>query len=283
MDVIYTIIETILPFEFLKYDFMKNAFLAVLIITPLFAILGTMTVSNNMAFFSDALGHSALTGIALGIALGINNDIICMIAFGIFLALLIAKVKRANTASSDTIISVFSSLSIAVGLIILSKGGSFAKYSTYLIGDILSVDKIEIIYILILFVVLFVIWSFIFNKLLIVSINFQLAKSRSIKAFLYENIFIILVALTVMLSIKWVGMLVINSLLILPAAASRNISRNTKQYFFISIFISLFSGIGGLIFSYYFDTSAGASMSVIAALMFFVTYLMRQIFGLRRG
>uniref|UniRef100_UPI003FEE4F46 metal ABC transporter permease n=1 Tax=Candidatus Fimivicinus sp. TaxID=3056640 RepID=UPI003FEE4F46 len=109
MNVIYQILDAILPFSWLDYHFMKNAFVAVLLITPLLGMLGTMAVNNKMAFFSDALGHSALTGVALGVLLGIQNDLISMIAFGVLLALVITRVKAAKTASADTVISVFSS------------------------------------------------------------------------------------------------------------------------------------------------------------------------------
>ena len=140
MELIYDIIETILPFSFARFDFMKNALLAVLLVTPLFGLLGTMAVNNKMAFFSDALGHSALTGIAIGVALGIGDPLVCMLAFGIVFGLAIRKVKSGTKASSDTVISVFSSVSMALGIVILSGSGGFAKYSSYLIGDILTVS-----------------------------------------------------------------------------------------------------------------------------------------------
>ena len=143
MNVIYQILDAILPFSWLDYHFMKNAFVAVLLITPLLGMLGTMAVNNKMAFFSDALGHSALTGVALGVLLGIQNDLISMIAFGVLLALVITRVKSAKTASADTVISVFSSTAIALGLVILSAGGGFSKYSQYLIGDILSITPVS--------------------------------------------------------------------------------------------------------------------------------------------
>ena len=117
----------------------ENALLAIIIIAPLMGILGTMAVNNKMAFFSDALGHSALTGVALGVLLGIENEIISLLAFGVLMALIITRVKNKGNASSDTVISVFSSTSIALGLLVLSYGGGFSKYSAYLVGDILSV------------------------------------------------------------------------------------------------------------------------------------------------
>ena len=139
MDIIYNILETLLPFDFMQYTFMKNAFIAILLVSPIFAMLGTMIVNNKMAFFSDALGHSALTGIALGTLLGISNMNISMIIFAIIFALLLNWVKNRTSYGADTIISVFSSISIALGLAILAQTGSFNKYSSYLVGDILNI------------------------------------------------------------------------------------------------------------------------------------------------
>ena len=255
---------------------MKNALLAILIITPLFGIIGTVIVNNKMAFFSDALGHSAFTGIALGVLLGIINEMISLIAFGVFLALIITRVKNKGNTSSDTVISVFSSTSVAVGLLVLSYGGSFSKYSTYLVGDILSVTSTELLSLFITLVVVIIIWSLIYNKLLVISVNRELAASRGIKTAVYENIFVIVVAVVVMMSIKWVGILLINSLLILPAAAARNIAKNSRQYLVSSVIISLVCGVSGLLISFYCDTSAGATIVTVSAAVFFVTYLIRK-------
>ena len=272
MTLIYNIIETVLPFTFAQFDFMKNALLAVILLTPLFGMLGTMAVNNKMAFFSDALGHSALTGIAIGVILGIGNPIICMLFFGILFGLGIRKVKSSTKASSDTVISVFSSASIALGIVILSKSGGFAKYSTYLIGDILTVSPSYIKVLAVVLVVVYVIWYFIYNKLLLLSVNPSLSSSRGVKNALAENIFVVILAAAVMLSIKQIGILTINSLLILPAAAARNISKNSRQYLIFSTVISMFCGIAGLIISFYADTAAGATMVLIAAVFYFATY-----------
>lgn len=276
MNVIYNILETIMPFTWIKYDFMKNALLAIIIITPLFGILGTMIVNNRMAFFSDALGHSALTGIALGIVLGVSNTNISMIVFAVIFAIVLNKIKRRNTISTDTIISVFSSLSIALGLVILSKGGNFSRYSALLVGDILSITPMEILLLLLIFIVTLVFWYFGFNKLHAISMNETLAKSKKINVKLIDNIFVIIIALIVMLSIKWVGILIINALLILPAASSRNISSNMREYHLFSVIISIFSGITGLILSFYNNTATGPTIVIIASALFFITFGARR-------
>ena len=275
MNFIYNILNS-LPFEFIQYDFMKNALLAVIIITPLFALLGTMAVNNKMAFFSDALGHSAFTGIAIGILLGLGNPVLSMVAFGIFLGLVISRVNSFKTASTDTIISVFSSVSVALGIVILSKNGGFSKYSSYLIGDILIVTPQEILLMLIVLIVVYIVWVKIYNKLLLISINSSLASSRGINCALIENIFVVLLSISVMLSVKWIGILTINSFLILPSAAARNIALNSKQYHFYSLAIGIICGIVGLIISFYADTSAGATMVLTSAVVYFITLMFKK-------
>ena len=272
MELIYDIIETVLPFSFARFDFMKNALLAVLLVTPLFGMLGTMAVNNKMAFFSDALGHSALTGIAIGVALGIGDPLVCMLTFGIVFGLAIRKVKSGTKASSDTVISVFSSVSMALGIVILSGSGGFAKYSSYLIGDILTVSPAYVGLMAVVLAGTYIVWCFIYNDLLLLSINPSLSASRGIKNALTENIFVVILAVAVMLSIKQIGILTINSLLILPAAAARNVSSNSRQYLVLSTVISLFCGIAGLVISFYAGTAAGATMVLIAAAVYFVTY-----------
>ena len=272
MDVIYTVLEFLLPFEFIDYTFMKNALLAILLITPIFAILGTMIVNNKMAFFSDALGHSALTGIAIGMLLGISNINISMILFAVIFALLLNFIKNKTTYGADTIISVFSSIAIALGLAILAQTGNFNKYSSYLVGDILSITPAEILYLFITFIAIMLFWYFMFNKLNVISINKTLAKSRGINTKLIDNIFVILIAVIVMISIRWIGILLINSLLILPAAASRNIAKKMRSYHLLSVIFSMFSGIVGLILSYYWNIPTGPMIVIISGIIYFVTF-----------
>ena len=277
MDVIYSILETILPFEFMQYAFMKNAFLAILLVSPIFAILGTMIVNNKMAFFSDALGHSALTGIAIGSLLGISNMNISMFIFAVIFAVLLNLVKNKTSYGADTIISVFSSIAIALGLAILAQSGSFNKYSSYLVGDILSISKTEIIYLCIAFILVFVFWFKLFNKLNAVSINPSLAKSKGINVKLLDNMFAIIIAVMVMISIRWVGILLINSMMILPAASSRNIAKNMRNYHAYSIIFALFSGIAGLIISYYTNIPTAPMIVILSGIIYFVTFGARKL------
>ena len=276
MDTIYSILGAILPLEAYQYSFMKNAFLAILLLTPLLGLLGTMAVNHQMAFFSDALGHSALTGIGLGIILGLRNDLVAMLVFGIIWAILICVIKQSGSASADTVISVFSSTSVAAGLLILARGGKFAKYSSLLIGDILAVTPGDLLWLLLALIGTLAFWALLYNSLLLTSVDSFLARSLGIKTRLVECAFVVIVAVAVMLSIRWVGVMLINALLILPAAAGRNIARSSRQHAVWSVVLALFSGLLGLTLSYYLDTSAGASIVLVSALCYAVSLAVRS-------
>mgnify|MGYP001046470506 CR=1 FL=1 len=276
MGAIYKFMESILPFSWIHFNFMKNALIAIILISPLFGLIGTMIVNNKMSFFSDALGHSALTGIAIGVVLGIGNYMISMLLFAILFALAISGVIQSNVSSPDTVIGVFSSMGVALGIVILSIKGGFSKYSGYLIGDILSITPKELLTLAVTLVLILILWSLCFNKLMLSSLNSDLALSRQINVKLYKNIFVLIIALIVTVSIKWVGMLIINSLLVIPAASAKNVANDMKSYHIFSVLFSVISGLSGLILSYYIGTSAGATIVLISATIFLFTFLSKK-------
>lgn len=277
METIYRVMDFLLPFETFNFTFMKNALLAILLLSPLLALLGTMAVNQQMAFFSDALGHSALTGIGLGIVLGVSSDLLAMLVFGIVWAMLICRIKQTGAASTDTVISVFSSTSVAAGLLILSRGGGFARYSSLLVGDVLAVTPRDLLYLLIALVLGVALWAAMYNRLLLGSVNPSLARTRGIRVQLVECAFVVLVAVAVMLAIKWVGVMLINALLILPAAAGRNLACSSRQHALYSVGISLLCGVAGLVSSYAWDTTVGAAIVLYAAVCYFISLALRRL------
>ena len=269
MELIYSVLDALLPLAWMEYTFMKNALLAILLMTPLFGLLSTMVVSSRMAFFSDSLGHGAFTGIAIGALVGIFAPLTSLILFSIAFALLITYIKHRTAASADTVIGVFSSTAIAVGLMIMSHGGGFSKFSPLLIGDILSITPADLAGLLAVDSVVFVGWMLLFNRLLLLSVNASLARSRGVSIFAVEALFAALLAVVVAVSIQWVGILIINALLVLPGAAARNLAGSVKAYHLLSVLIALGAGLVGLFAAYYFGIAAGAAIVAAAALMFF--------------
>lgn len=276
MSIWYAFCE-LLPVEMLHWDFMKNAMLALLLMAPLFGLLSTMIVTGRMSFFSDALGHSAFTGIAIGAIFGITMPTLSAVIFSVAFALLFSFVRSRSNQAADTLIGVFSSTAVALGIFVATLGGSsFTKYNKYLIGDILSVTPAEIGLLALVLAGIVVFWLFCANRLTLTAIHPQLASSRGIPVGLSQTLFITAIAVVVTLSISSVGLLILNSLLVLPGAAARNIARNLRQYHGFSVFFALFAGISGLTVSYYLGCSAGAAISLILAAVFAVTFCFRK-------
>ena len=279
MELWYSLVE-LLPFEWAAPGtmyFMKNALLAVLVISPLFGLLSTMVVTNRMSFFSDALGHSAFTGIAIGTLCGLADPMWAAVLLAAAFALLFTYVQRRSNMASDTVIGVFSSTAVALGIFIATfDSGSFTKFNSLLIGDILSVEPAKIGLLAVILLLVVVLWLCSFNGLMLSSIHPALADSRGIKVFWQEAVFSIAIAVVVTVSMTWVGLLVINSLLVLPAAAARNLARNMRQFHLISIVAAIIAGIAGLMTSYELSSSAGASITLYLALWFAITFLLRK-------
>lgn len=278
MELIYSVLDTFFPFSWMEYAFMKNALLAILLMTPLFGLLSTMVVSSRMAFFSDSLGHGAFTGIAIGAIAGMFSPITSLVLFSVVFALLITYIKHRTAASADTVIGVFSSTAIAVGLMIMSRGGGFSKFSPLLIGDVLSITPSDLAGLAAVDVVVLIGWILLFNRLLLLSVNSSLARSRGIFIFAVEAAFAVLLAVVVAVSIQWVGILIINALLVLPGAAARNLALSVKEYHAISTVLALLSGLIGLFAAYYLGIAAGAAIVAAASLFFFLSLAFRARF-----
>ena len=260
--------------SFLDYDFMRWAFLAVLLIMPLFAILGTMVVNNGMSFFSDALGHSALTGVGIGVLLGMSDYTPAMLLFAVAFALCMNRIRHSSLGSTDTVIGVFSSCGVALGLVLLSKGGRYQTVQSLLIGDVLNITKDRVWILAAVLALIVLVWMLCFNRFLAVSISPSLSNSRGIAVWLYDRLFVVAVAVVVMLSIRWVGLLIINAMLILPAAAARNVARSMRSYHVLALIFGWFSGVLGLLLSFYNAVATGPMIVLVAAAVFFGTLLL---------
>ena len=279
MELWYAILS-VLPFDWAQPGqmyFMKHALLAVLVITPLFGLLSTMVVHSRMSFFSDALGHSAFTGMAIGAICGLNQPTWAAVLFAVVFALLFNLVRRRSALASDTVIGVFSSTAVALGIFLSTLNGrSFTKFNSLLIGDVLSVEPAMIGVLALILAAVLVLWALSFNQLMLASVHPALADSRGVKIFWQETVFSAAIAVVVTLSMTWIGLLVINSLLVLPAAAARNVSRNLFQYHLFSLLGAVLAGIAGLMTSYYVGSSAGAAITLYLAVWFFLTFFLRK-------
>ena len=259
-----------------QYDFMRTALWAILLLVPLLSLLGTLVLNNRMTFFSDALGHSALTGVAIGVVAGVSEYRLVMVAFGVVFALLMNRIRHSRLASTDTVIGVFSSVGVALGLTLLSRGNNVANYQSLLVGDVLSITSRELWVLGAALAATVAVWFVCFNGFQAVSMSPSVAKSRGIPVAWLDNLFVVLVAVVVMLAIRWVGLLLINAMLILPAAAARHVARSMRSYHVLSLVFGLFGGVLGLLLSYYNGVATGPTIILVLAAVFFGTFSLRK-------
>ncbi len=283
------------------FTFEFRAVLAVLLVTAICGMVGALVVGNRMAFFSDAMAHCAFAGVALGIlltlALGSGSHPeefhwlvpIVMVGFGALVGLAIAFVKENTDLASDTVIGVFFAGAIGFGAMLLTalKQHRAIDPETFLFGSPFFVQDIDFVYLLVLFALVVILLVMRYNQLLLVSFNPSLARSRRISLRLNNYLFILLLALIVNLSIVAVGALLINAMLIVPAATASNVARNLRQMFWITFGISIAAGLSGLYLSSGFamrlssgtEIEFGPSGTIIcvSVLLFFVSMLAPRI------
>ena len=263
----------LLPFECLQLRFMQEAFLGILLCAPLAAAAGVQVVNFRMSFFSDAIGHSAFAGVALGLLCSVSPGI-TMPLLALLIGLGIMFLKRRSSLSSDTVIGVLFSAVVALGLALASRNPNMARdMQMFLYGDILTISSREILTLFLLSVVFYIFEVFSFNRMIAIGINPQLARTHRVHVAVYEYLHVGLLALVVIFCVKAVGVLLVTALLIVPAAAARNLSHSSGRMFWVSIVIGLISGIAGLLISAqdWAGTAAGASIVLFACLIFLLS------------
>ena len=262
--------QGILP-EAFGYEFIVNALICAIFIGPILGAVGTMVVTKKMAFFSEAVGHAAMTGIAIGILLGepMQAPYVCLFAYCILFGLFINYTKNRTKMSSDTLIGVFLSFSIALGGALL-----------ILFGSVLTVTDIDIYILLFSALVLCVVITPYFNRMLLASFNPSLASVRGVNVKLIDYIFIAVVTVITIASVKIVGSILVEALLLIPAASAKNLAKSMKGFVFYSILFSLISCIVGIVFPIQLQISipSGGAIISVAGSIFFLTIIIRTIF-----
>lgn len=271
-------IGKLMPLESMQMRFMQTAMLGLILIAPMAALAGTQVVNFRMAFFSDAIGHSAFAGVAFGLLFALSPGI-TMPLLALIVGIGIMAVKQRSGLSTDTIIGVFFSAVVAAGLAVVSRYPQAARdMQMFLYGDILTISDTDIAVMVLLLIVFLLFQAFSFNKLICIGLNLQLAKAHRIRTAFYQYLFAALLSLVVILSVKAVGVLLVTAMLITPAAAARNLASSYGKMVWIAILISLFSAIAGLLLSAqeWMRTAAGATIVLCSCVFFCLSLLFRR-------
>lgn len=262
--------------EFLQYGFMQRALISGLIVGITCAFLSIFVALRKMAFFSDAISHSALTGIALGLLLGIQPYWVAVV-FCVVAAVTLARVRDMSHLPEDTLLGVLFATATSVGVLVIGQlRGYRVDLFQFLFGDILAVSAADILMSAVLAAVVIGTILFSLEKLLDFSFNRELATVGEGRIVLYDYLFLVLLALTIALSIRIVGVILVSSLIIIPAAVARNLATSFKQLLALSVVVGVASSVLGLITSYYLNTASGPTIVVWAVGFFMLSVVFRR-------
>lgn len=266
-----------------QYGFVINALLCAVVLGPVLGGMGTMIVTKRMAFFSQAIGNAALTGVALGVMLGESYTSPYATLFGFCLCFgIVLNYTRGKTGmSADTLIGVFLSISLAVGaclLLFVSAKVNTHVLESVLFGSILTVNDLDIIVLFVVTALCLGVGLPLYNQMLMASLNASLANVRGVKVNLLEYIFIILITVLTVASVKIVGAVLVEALLLIPAAAARNISKSLRGFFCWSVLFATISCLAGIVIPMQWDipVPSGGAIILVSAMFFVLTTILRS-------
>ncbi len=275
--------QGIIHYTFL-YEFVVNGFLCALVVGPLLGGIGTMVVIKRMAFFSQAIGNAALTGVAIGVMIGesYTAPYVSMFSFCILFALLLNFSKNRTKMSSDTLIGVFLSISLAIGattLLWVSAKVNTHILDTVMFGSILTVNDTDMNVLLVTTLITACVALPLYNQMLLASLNPSLAHVRGINVHLLEYVFVLLVTILTVACVKIVGAVLVEALLLIPAAAARNLNRSIRGFVAWSVIFSTASCLIGIYAPMRWDlpVPSGGAIILTAAMIFVVTMIIRMV------
>lgn len=251
--------------ELLLLPFFLRALSVGLLLGILMALLGILVVLRQMSFFSDAIGHSALTGIALGI-LFYSSPFLGALGFSLLIAAVIVALRYKSRLKLDTILGILFPSSMALGVILLRLTPNYrTDLVAYLFGDILTVNTLDIGIAIILTLIVCAVLLGAGKKLFIMTLNEDLAKSQGINTAAYELLLLLTLAAVIAMAIKLVGIVLVTAMLIIPAATAQNLARSITTMFGISVLASICAVTGGMIGSALFNLPSGPTVVIAAA------------------
>lgn len=259
--------------ELFQLPFMQRALLGGVLTGLMGGLMGSFTVVRQLSFFSDALGHSALLGISLGVLLDFDPGLI-LLPFAVVFALVVTYCLERTGLWTDALLNIIYSSSIAVGIILLSfREGYQNSLHQLLFGDILAMQGTDLILSGILLVICMLFLGLTLRSQLILTLHEPLARSRGVAVAAQRTAFIVLLALVVGVSIKAIGVLLISAFVVIPACTARTLGRTFSQYILISAGVGGLSAALGIVASAAFDLPSGPSIVTVQFVIFMLAFL----------
>ena len=263
--------------EMLSYAFMQRAFISGIFIAIACSILGTFLILRRYALIGDGIAHISFGGVALGLLFSINPFFSALI-FSLIGAISIINIKEKLSLYGDTAIGIVSHASLGIGIFIASAAKGFnVDIMSYLFGSILIISSFEMIMSIILAIIVILIVILFYNDLFAITFDENTAKTLGINTNFLNYILILLTAITVVNSMRIVGLLLASALIILPSASSLMLKKNFKTTLILSALIGIISVILGLIVAYLFNIAASGSIVLTSTIIFLITSLTHKI------
>ncbi len=248
---------------------MQRALLAALFLGPLCAFMGVFVTARRMAFFSDTISHAALTGVALGFWLGLDDPTLPMVAVSLLVALSIMWLRENTDLLSDTIMALLLSSSVAIGVIILTLLKSpRGELHSYLWGDILAIGPQDVWLAAALFFVVGATLLWQLTSVTLLTAHEDMAQVCGVPVRKLNYLFVIVLTFAVALTIRLLGIILVTALIVIPPAAARSVSRNLRQQIVLSIIFGLIGSVGGTLLSYQLDVPCGPTIVLACASLF---------------
>jgi ABC-type Mn2+/Zn2+ transport system permease subunit len=260
--------------ELFDYVFMQRAMLEAVLIGGVCAVVGVYVVLNGLSFIGAGIAHSTFAGVAIGFLLGVN-PVLTALLFSVLVAFGIGAVQEREAVKHDTAVGIFFASSMALGALLIGfLDGMYVDVFSYLFGNILALDSTDIwISAAMAFVVIAVVVLF-YKELLAMSFDAEVAKVMGLPVRTLSYLLLVLISVTVVLSVKAVGVVLVSALIVTPAAAAYQFTRRFHLMMLLSLFFGVTSSVGGLLFSFYINVPSGASIVLTATAVFFVSWLL---------
>ena len=258
-----------------EFDFMRNAFMAGVVVSVLCPIIGLFIVLRRNSMIGDTLSHSSFAGVAIGLVLGVN-PIISAFLFTTICAVIIEFLRGYYKKYAELVMSIVLTLSLGIAIILISTGKANANVNSYLFGSILTVSKSDLLIIATAGIICLLILKVIYNKLIYITFDEEGAKTAGINVKFINYLFTILVGATISLSIRIMGILVISSIIVVPVATSMQLKKNFNKTLILSVLFGLIDILLGLFLSYYFNSAPGGTIALTSVIVLVITLLLKR-------
>lgn len=258
-----------------EFDFMRNAFMAGVVVSVLCPIIGLFIVLRRNSMIGDTLSHSSFAGVAIGLVLGMN-PIISAFLFTTICAVIIEFLRGYYKKYAELVMSIVLTLSLGIAIILISTGKANANVNSYLFGSILTVSKSDLLIIATAGIICLLILKVIYNKLIYITFDEEGAKTAGINVKFINYLFTILVGATISLSIRIMGILVISSIIVVPVATSMQLKKNFNKTLILSVLFGLIDILLGLILSYHFNSAPGGTIALTSVIVLIITLILKR-------